>query len=594
MSKYLALYEDIRHFSETLLESAEAARSAREKVVLSFHSLSREEQQDYLQAVKEEVRILTSNSNESNNDISKDYLALAIIETNIFKVGIPQEKQIEYLDLLLEARTIDEELVPGYNTPLEIVISQGSLPLAKFLIKKKHANAARALNFLINSNYIALGLQELVKPDLSKRSRLECYQYILKKAELNSLNNGNMADLYLPIRNHISKIKDDYIPQLKSDDVLLFILKAMDKSLKRFQKSLKKQFLNNKVKFDVSTLPGNQNKNFKQIVTIWSPSNFLHLAIILLETEKCQQYIENEALAQSKDRDGNTILHYASCFPWLKTLLPLENIAYLDVRNQEGYTPLMYACRSGDIEFAEFLIKKGANFNATGGPFGMTPLCLACRSGNMEVSAYLIKIGAHVNAADKDGWTPLICASESGNGELVEDLIKRGAAINVADNKGMTALHLAASKGNKNVVIELLKQKWLIVNATTDQEGETALHCAVTSAQKEVVIELLKKEGVDINALSAAGFTPLDVNQIMRKTMETIIIIDFQPGGSYEEVMDILLERGARYNKCKNNDAHAPSQEEKRHNLDNKKKLSSKLSNMLEVLMKRPLLMGGY
>lgn len=78
---------------------------------------------------------------------------------------------------------------------------------------------------------------------------------------------------------------------------------------------------------------------------------------------------------------------------------------------------------------------------------GFTPLLFAARSGSVESGQILLDAGAHVNDATPSGWTPLLLASASGHQALSVLLVERGADPNARDPFGITALHYAVQEG---------------------------------------------------------------------------------------------------------------------------------------------------
>lgn len=95
--------------------------------------------------------------------------------------------------------------------------------------------------------------------------------------------------------------------------------------------------------------------------------------------------------------------------------------------NKAGQTPLYGAAFHGKIEWAETLIKNGADLNATEEyKRGQTPLHVAILKKHKEVAELLIAKGADVNAKDKFLYTPLDYAISKNHKELADLLRKHG------------------------------------------------------------------------------------------------------------------------------------------------------------------------
>ncbi len=77
---------------------------------------------------------------------------------------------------------------------------------------------------------------------------------------------------------------------------------------------------------------------------------------------------------------------------------------------------------------------------------GYTPLLFAARSGDIESAKMLIAAGAKVNVAGPDG-SPLLVASASGHEALAILLLDKGADPNAVDAYGIAALHWAVQEG---------------------------------------------------------------------------------------------------------------------------------------------------
>ncbi|MFZ9053212.1 MAG: ankyrin repeat domain-containing protein [Woeseiaceae bacterium] len=95
---------------------------------------------------------------------------------------------------------------------------------------------------------------------------------------------------------------------------------------------------------------------------------------------------------------------------------PMEIEAYtknVSGTAQGGYTPLMFAARTGDLATARLLLEKGADPNAESMVDG-GPLEIASAAGHEDLALMLLEAGADPNRADSNGMTALHYAMRDG------------------------------------------------------------------------------------------------------------------------------------------------------------------------------------
>lgn len=80
------------------------------------------------------------------------------------------------------------------------------------------------------------------------------------------------------------------------------------------------------------------------------------------------------------------------------------------------------------------LIQRGAKVNV-GDKYGTTALVWACRKGNAEIVDLLLKSGANVDTAGMYSWTPLLVVSAVGDFFLKLLLNRFPIRLHVADIK---------------------------------------------------------------------------------------------------------------------------------------------------------------
>lgn len=144
--------------------------------------------------------------------------------------------------------------------------------------------------------------------------------------------------------------------------------------------------------------------------------------------------------------------------------------------------------RKGSLEEIEVFLKTNPNTIDVVNNNGFTPLILACYSGNNKVATHLIEKGCNINYKSEMG-TALMAAVVRGNTEMVNILLNHNADINSTDDNGVTALLFAVQFTNVEIVKILLNHK--ADKTLMDKEGKTAFEYAVLSGKDEI-INLLK------------------------------------------------------------------------------------------------------
>jgi uncharacterized protein len=116
-----------------------------------------------------------------------------------------------------------------------------------------------------------------------------------------------------------------------------------------------------------------------------------------------------------------------------------------NVRDANGFTPLMVAVANERVPAARALLDRGAEINArTRG--GITSLMIGIINDRPDAVKLLLERGADVNAQSGAGWTALTFAAWRGDDALVRVLLSHGAKPNLVDKQGWTPLDYATAK----------------------------------------------------------------------------------------------------------------------------------------------------
>lgn len=111
-----------------------------------------------------------------------------------------------------------------------------------------------------------------------------------------------------------------------------------------------------------------------------------------------------------------------------------------------------------DLSWLGFLIQKGARVDLKDNQ-GNTPLMLAARLGNIDAARLLISRGAQINAANGLGETPLIMAVQRRDLAMTRLLLTQGADPAKRDiASGMSARDYAVRDGRSEAVLKLMDE----------------------------------------------------------------------------------------------------------------------------------------
>jgi len=177
-------------------------------------------------------------------------------------------------------------------------------------------------------------------------------------------------------------------------------------------------------------------------------------ALISGDTPWAIQLINRGMDVNSVDALGNTLLMQTvqrsnmDFFDYL-----LKRRARINSRNRNGETALSLAAYKGKLPFVKRLVEAGADVNLYGWP----PLIYASFNGHAAVVDYLLKKGAEVNATTDNGSTALLFAARFGHLEVVELLLQNNADPNLANERGATAIDWALKTENTDIA-DLLRK----------------------------------------------------------------------------------------------------------------------------------------
>uniref|UniRef100_A0A087YL69 Ankyrin repeat domain 24 n=1 Tax=Poecilia formosa TaxID=48698 RepID=A0A087YL69_POEFO len=151
----------------------------------------------------------------------------------------------------------------------------------------------------------------------------------------------------------------------------------------------------------------------------------LHLAAKNNQHECLKRLLQERLAVDCTDSIGRTPLHHADrkaisgCLSSTETLWDFK--ANLDVRDDDGATPLLLAAQLSRVELCVFLLGRGANANTQDNQ-GRSALMLACESESVETVAALLRGGARTQLVDQLGHKAADYAITTGNQCIVRML----------------------------------------------------------------------------------------------------------------------------------------------------------------------------
>ena len=163
-------------------------------------------------------------------------------------------------------------------------------------------------------------------------------------------------------------------------------------------------------------------------------------------------------------------------------------------RPEGGFTPLLHAAMSGDLESVRALVAAGVDVNQAAAD-GSTGLMVAIIKHHPEIALYLLEKGANPNVSEP-GFTALHAASITGQTPVVQALLDKGAD----PNAGVTMpLRLSAAfiPYNPDLVAGRLSQ----VGATPYMQAAKAVNVDM--------MRLLVKRGADPKLTAKDGTTAI-------------------------------------------------------------------------------------
>ncbi len=188
-------------------------------------------------------------------------------------------------------------------------------------------------------------------------------------------------------------------------------------------------------------------------------NNDYEITSVIIQEVKKRLGMNKDSLPKfinEKTNDGLTALHYAAYKGNIKLFeLLKQNGASVDDVTNLGKNIMHMAAEGNQPSMMIYLISKEHQSTTTIDENGSTPLHWACYSGAEEAVNFLLNFGVDINAQDNQKLTPLHLAVVCDKDKIVLKLLQRNADKNIKDYKGKLAIDTARKKNRKKIIFLL-------------------------------------------------------------------------------------------------------------------------------------------
>ncbi|KAG8364703.1 hypothetical protein BUALT_Bualt18G0026200 [Buddleja alternifolia] len=157
---------------------------------------------------------------------------------------------------------------------------------------------------------------------------------------------------------------------------------------------------------------------------------------------------------------------------------------FIQIRDEEGRTPLHYAASLGNHAMVRHLLDKYAPSATQRDKNGSFPIHLAAIKGHVDIISLLLQdFPDPGELLNWDGCNILHLAAQNGRSNIVSHILNNpdlNELINMKDKRGNVPLHLATMNWHSEIVYALTWDKRVDIKAVND-EGMTALDAAESS-----------------------------------------------------------------------------------------------------------------
>ncbi|XP_042864403.1 kinase D-interacting substrate of 220 kDa B-like [Penaeus japonicus] len=256
-------------------------------------------------------------------------------------------------------------------------------------------------------------------------------------------------------------------------------------------------------------------------------------SVSLMSTSRTQTVMDlfesvslmSNSRTQTNSNGTSLLLSSASGGVVASVRLLLAAGAYVNLRDENGWTALIWAACKNHSDVVKVLLEAGADPNIENWNYGHAALVWAAYNGNPTIVQDLLNAGAEVDHRNKDGNTAFLVAVRQNHLDIARILFNHGAYISAQNNEGANALIQAAKRNNLDM-LRFTIQSGGSLNAKTTKYGDTALMWATSRGYLEVMRELLAS-GAEVDLANLVGYTALSMSIIQNQPEAARILLAF-------------------------------------------------------------------
>jgi ankyrin repeat protein len=282
----------------------------------------------------------------------------------------------------------------------------------------------------------------------------------------------------------------------------------------------------------------------------------LYIAVQEENMDIAKYLIDNGAdVNHINTREVWSILHLACHLKNLEMVkLLLDNDADIELTTNTGATPLYLICETGAhsevtfdiiydlLEAAEELGVEDEYINKKE-EHGYFPLYIACKEGDNDIVELLLKRGANIEEKNEQGQTALMIAiqknHEKSHLEVIKTLLKAGADLLYTDNTGHTALDWAQESNDDDVIRLLIQYAPSTSSSTstsTSSRSSTSSNTSSRSKSKSFSVGSVAPTALDVVTIKQSKIPETAEDFI---NIEDVNIVDFLSESNKNKVIKV-------------------------------------------------------